>query len=167
MEFREDEEWRAVVGFDRYAVSNLGRVMNCKTGRILRPGLNNHGYLNVVLARDGQGFNRKVHRLVLMAFSDYMDLSLDVNHIDGIKINNNLDNLEWATRSENIQHAFRTGLNKGGRRKKAKIIETGETFDSAKELANKIDACQGAVYDVLNCKKGHHTVKGYHVRYVD
>lgn len=106
------EEWRSVPGFEgRYEVSSLGRVRNVKRRRLLLPSRSTTGYLAVTLFGGSvrkQSF--KVHRLVLMAFSGQQDTRLDVNHLDGNKLNNALANLEWCSRSENMHHAFATGL---------------------------------------------------------
>ena len=66
----------------------------------------------------------RVHRLVLMAFKPVENMdNLEVNHIDGDKKNNRLDNLEWCTSSENQQHAFSIGLNKGKRGKRSNFAK--------------------------------------------
>lgn len=66
----------------------------------------------------------RVHRLVLMAFKPVENMdNLEVNHIDGDKKNNRLDNLEWCTSSENQRHAFSIGLNKGKRGKRSNFAK--------------------------------------------
>lgn len=101
------EIWKSVKGHDGYEVSTLGEVRNKKTGRILRQSLNRKdGYLRVGL----DGKHCYVHRLVADAFYDGDHECMDVNHIDGNKYNNELPNLEWNTRKENIDHAFAYGL---------------------------------------------------------
>lgn len=95
---------------EQYQVSNHGNVKNSKTGRILKPTLR-MGYNAISLsARD----NKKTlynHRLAALVFVPNNDLSKNfVNHIDGNKLNNHVDNLEWTTPKENTQHALRTKL---------------------------------------------------------
>lgn len=101
------ERWKEVRNHPGYEVSNIGEVRNKKTGKILRQSLNSpNGYMRV-------GIDRKhyyVHRLVADSFYDGDHLKMDVNHIDGNKLNNELPNLEWVTRKENIKHAFIHGL---------------------------------------------------------
>lgn len=102
------EEWRDVIGYEgRYRVSNLGRVSGTK---ILSPQVNNAGYYVVHLYRDGQRSIALVHRLVAFAFVLRPFGSSEVNHLDGVKLNNPASNLEWVTRIENVRHSIATGL---------------------------------------------------------
>lgn len=110
----DDEEWRDVVGYEgHYQVSNFGRVKSFwrhQVGKIITPQLNHKGYL-VVELRDGQSRKVKfVHRLVAQAFIPNPDGKPEVNHRDGGKFNNHVDNLEWVTRIENMNHAVQSGF---------------------------------------------------------
>lgn len=108
------ERWVDARDDDRYEVSNLGQVRNKKTGKILKqqPNRKEDGYLRVYVG----GKKEYVHRLVAKSFyggDDEDAINYDryqVNHKDGDHYNNRLDNLEWCTPSENIQHAFINGL---------------------------------------------------------
>lgn len=98
------EEWRPIEGFSKYEVSNTGKVRNIKSGRILAPGLNNYSYQLVCLTNDQKEKKcRLVHRLVALSFIENPNPQLltDVNHIDQIRTNNSLDNLEWVSHFEN------------------------------------------------------------------
>jgi len=103
------EEWREVRGFPCYEVSDEGRVRNTRSGRVLakRPNKKQKGYLQVLI-RDDKGVVRSplVHHLVVRAFIGPIPPDLEVNHKDGDKLNNRLDNLEFMTRLENAQHAL-------------------------------------------------------------
>lgn len=100
------EEWRDAVGFEGiYEVSNFGNVRRADTGRALKGGLNSYGYKVFSLSKDGKPHMSKGHRLVAQAFIPNPENKRDVNHKDGDKTNNFVDNLEWASRSENITHA--------------------------------------------------------------
>ena len=118
-----NETWKFIKGFENYQVSNLGNVRSID--RIVK-GKNNtirrikgktkaqfmhKGYLNVELYKGNKRTHKKVHRLVLEAFSDKTS-ALDVNHIDGNKTNNNINNLEYCTRKDNLLHAVHNRLNK-------------------------------------------------------
>lgn len=110
------EEWRPVVGFEaHYEVSNFGAVRRTApakrtfAGRVLKPRFNPDGYTGVVLCADRRRTTVAVHRLVAAAFIGHPN-GMEVNHKDGCKHNNALDNLEYVTRSENQRHAYKTGL---------------------------------------------------------
>ena len=109
------EEWLPVPDYPKYEVSNFGRVKSFKhrKPRILALGFT-RGYLHVMLYKDGKEKNFYVHRLVARAFIPNSDNKPQINHIDGNKFNNFVGNLEWATQSENQQHALDTGLSPQG-----------------------------------------------------
>ena len=122
-----EEIWRDIKGFERYyRVSSTGRVMGLKrtvdkvNGRrqtmnekILLNHLSNIGYMTVNLHKDGKLFTSYVHRLVLETFLPNLLNKQTVNHKNGIKTDNRLENLEWATYGENNKHAYSIGLKKG------------------------------------------------------
>lgn len=128
-----NEVWKTVPGWDKYEVSNLGRVRRAKpgkstrVGKVLRPALNTCGYEQVKLCDNGREWNVRVHRLVAIAFlGNRSDTHTDVNHIDGDKLNNSASNLEWCTRGDNIRHAHANGLasdRKGESHPRAKLNE--------------------------------------------
>ena len=96
--------WKAIEGFPNYSVSRKGEVVNNLTGRILKARINHNGYKSLSL---GSGNNFRVHRLVLSTFSPIDGWEeLTVNHIDGDKLNNCLDNLEWLTLEDNKKHYY-------------------------------------------------------------
>ena len=118
--YRMGEIWKPVTGVpnlqDWYYVSNYGRVYSRFTGLLIKPCMLNSGYLSVMLYdKNNTGVRLLVHRLVISTFNPIANSDdFHVNHIDGNKINNYIDNLEWVTRSENTLHAYRTGLMKAG-----------------------------------------------------
>ena len=95
--------------FCGYFATDDGRIYSNKSNKYLSPRDNGRGYLGLVLRDGGSSYTRYVHRLVAQAFLGESELT--VNHIDGDKSNNNLSNLEYATYSENIQHAYNNKLN--------------------------------------------------------
>ena len=109
----DGEEWRPISGYKGYHVSNFGRVksFNRAKAKILAP-VCIAGYLHVGIYRNNKQKLIKVHRLVALAFLPNPANKPEVNHIGGIKFNNHVSNLEWATKSENQKHAAATGLNK-------------------------------------------------------
>jgi hypothetical protein len=98
----------------KYQVSNIGEVRYAKTGRKISQHINEHGYCVVGLYNKEKvrTDHRKVHRLVAEAFLPNSEGKRTVNHLDGNKQNNSVDNLEWATHSENASHAVKNGLRK-------------------------------------------------------
>ena len=113
LEDLDGEQWRPIEGFADYEVSNFGRVKSFKgkTPRILKPMLG-VDYLGVDLRVDGERKPQQVHILVAKAFIPNPDNKPEVNHKIGMKFNCHVDNLEWATTAENVQHAYDTGLKK-------------------------------------------------------
>jgi hypothetical protein len=127
MENQAEEIWKDVVGWEgMYLVSNLGNIRSLDRlvrgphpeGRIikgkLRKLLTVKGYLsiNLIDKKSGKSTRNSVHRFVAEAFIPNTDNKPEVNHIDGNKKNNKVDNLEWCTRIENVRHAINTGLMK-------------------------------------------------------
>lgn len=117
------EIWKDIEGYEGlYQVSNLGNIKSLKRKTwngyifvqkedlILKPGLNAKKYLYVSLSKDNKTHTYRVHRLVAQTFIPNPENKPQVNHIDGNKSNNNVDNLEWCTNSENQIHAFKLGL---------------------------------------------------------
>lgn len=104
----EVETFVEIEGFKNYEVSNLGKVRNIKSGRILKPFPNRGGYLRHRLYGYDKKKNLPLHRIIATAFIDNPDEKPCVNHIDENKLNNDLSNLEWCTVRENIIHGTRT-----------------------------------------------------------
>ena len=97
----------------KYSVSQYGRVINTKTGKILKPQKISRGYLGVTLSMGKKSFTKKIHRLVAIAFLDNPNKLPQVDHLDGNKHNNRVNNLEWVTPKINIRRAYAKGLMKG------------------------------------------------------
>ena len=112
-----NEIWRDVKDYEGfYKVSNLGRVKSLYFGieRILKPSIDTSEYPHVTLSKDSKRKIARIHVLVAQAFIPNPENKPEVNHKDGNKLNCNVDNLEWVTKSENQNHAVRTGLQKSG-----------------------------------------------------
>lgn len=102
----------AIRGHTEYKVTKAGDVIG-KRGKRMSGMVDKHGYREVCLSENGKGKHYLVHRLILSTFNPVENMErLDVNHIDGNKLNNELSNLEWCTRSENIKHSYKNGLQK-------------------------------------------------------
>jgi len=125
-----DEYWGKISGFeDYYEVSNIGNVRNIKYGSyILKPHDNGTGYLMLCLCVNDIRTYKTIHQLVANTFLGPTPEGKEINHKDGNKLNNRLENLEYITRSENIRHAFKLGLItrlKGEQRTNAKLTDEG------------------------------------------
>ena len=131
----KENTMKKIEGFENYSVTEDGKIYNNKFNRLLKHAIVD-GYHKVGLFNKAEGiYNMKklVHRLVAEAYIPNPDNKETVNHIDGDKSNNHVSNLEWATRSENVQHAYSNGLKHGihkhnhfTRRKIAAMYDTGK-----------------------------------------
>lgn len=105
MKNTEVEIWKIISEKPNYSVSNLGRIVNNRTNRVLKPIKKSSGYYEVSLGRvDNKQCGFLIHRLVAKAFIENPENKPVVNHKDLDKLNNSLENLEWCTYSENRIH---------------------------------------------------------------
>jgi len=101
---------KSVDGFDGYQIDEEGNVYG-KDGRVLKPSYCGRGYKAVALRKNGKTITCYIHRLVASNFIENAESKKTVNHKDGNRLNNSVENLEWNTYSENNEHARCTGLN--------------------------------------------------------
>ena len=165
----EEEIWKDIEEFPSYQASDLGRIRNKNTGFIKNVYYDNDGYVKVTLVKNKRSYRKTVHRLVAEAFLGGKHPGLQVNHKNGIKDDNRLINLEWVTGSENVKHAYDTGLRKpsGGRGpiRAVRVIETGTVYENLKQCADAINSDSG---NVSRCLRGElESIKGYHLEYAD
>lgn len=172
------EVWKDIVGFEGlYQVSNMGRVKSLKywsniykkyyeREKILKQATHPKGYKIVGLHINGKNITKKVHRLVAEAFIPNPNNLPEVNHKQGIKSDNRATELEWATASENVQHAYDAGL-----KKTKKVIQYDLNGNKIKEYKSSREAERATKIDhsnILNCCNGvYKQCNGYIWRYKD
>ncbi|PHI48461.1 hypothetical protein B9T65_14530 [Serratia marcescens] len=109
-----EEVWKDAYGYEEFfSVSSNGRIMSKRTGKLLRQSTGHNGYklLSTRLeGRAGKSICIRVHRLVASTFLPNVNGAPCVNHLDGNKQNNHVNNLEWCDHSRNTKHAFELGL---------------------------------------------------------
>jgi hypothetical protein len=127
MELSKEEIWKDISDYEGlYQASSLGRIRSLdrykitknRYGKIkakikgifLKPSINHDGYYEIVLSKNGKSKMFRLHRVIAKTFLDNLENKPQVNHIDGNKLNNNINNLEWCTCKENINHAWENGL---------------------------------------------------------
>lgn len=172
------EVWKDIEGYEGiYQISNLGAVKslarvdakgNNRVEKILKGIPTSDGYLRVHLCINTKRIKKPIHRLVAETFIPNPDNKPQVNHIDEDKTNNTLDNLEWVTAKENVNHgtaisrrAYKQRLSQKGKVVTAIDIATGEhnTYTSMKECARCLNINAAGIYQVL--KGNYRHVKGY------
>lgn len=157
---------KEIKGYDRkYFVSDEGIVYTSNM-RAMKPNVNSKtGYCHLHLWKNGKPHTKMVHRLVAEYFVLNPDFKREVNHKDGNKQNNSAQNLEWVSRSENVSHAYRTGLAKTT--KVSAFLKSGEyvkTFQSVKDAMDFVGVDYNA--GISNCLIGKaKTAHGYVWKY--
>ncbi len=150
------EYWKDITTYLNYEVSTYGRIRNKATGRVLMPQTMSKGYLGVRLYDSGNGKTYKIHRLVALAFISGNFDGAQVNHKDGNKSNNNIDNLEWLSNKDNHEHAITTGLwsptFKIGEDKREAALEMLSSGLSTRAVASKLGVGKSWVHKLTRRK---------------
>ena len=189
------EIWKDIKGYEGlYQVSNLGNVKSL--GRITYGGkygthklkekiLKTTGtgkYYQVILRKNSKNKSFYIHRLVGIAFIDNINNYSDINHKDGNTHNNNLNNLEWCTRSDNIKHSYKAlkrkasvkGFIEYNEKQKRKINQYDlngnfiKTWDSIKDAENYLNLkFSGSICECCQHRRGRKSAYGYKWEYVN
>jgi hypothetical protein len=168
------EEWRDVVGYEgKYLVSNIGNIKSVKRDKILTPKKNHDGYLRIQLWKNNKAVFVSIHRLVAESFIPNHENKPFVNHIDGTKNNNLVENLEWVTQSENVRHAWNNGFCGGSiNGKHSKAVDQYDlngnyinTYPSTMEVERQLGIPHSQISNVCKKKKNYNTAGGYKWQY--
>lgn len=157
-----EEQWEKIIidnNITFYSVSNFGRVRNDSTGTYLYGSVANNGYRMVHL-RYRVEKNCSVHRLVMKAFKPVENMDeLQINHIDGNKLNNHISNLEWSTALENMRHSYVNNLQKNEMRPCYMYDLEGKyirSFVNSKEAAKELNMDYNTILRCVKEEMGHY-----------
>jgi len=174
----EEEIWLPVVGYEGYyEISNEGKVKNLERKvksryglrsvreRILKIDLGSRGYMMADLSVNCIKIKYSVHRLVAIAFLKNSNNKEQVNHINGIKTDNRVENLEWCTQSENMKHAFENNLYKIGeshhqsKLTELEVVKIKELISKKipyRAIGKKFNVTASTIYDINKGKNWKH-----------
>ena len=180
------EIWKDIPEYEGlYQASNLGRIKSLKrehfipslnkkiwitNEKILRQGTGKDGYKYVVLTKNSNRKTYKVHKLVMKTFTNIQNKKRYINHIDGNKQNNVINNLEWCTNSENIKHAYDNKLIDITKKyKRVNQYDLNGNFirqwNSMKEAGEKLNICSQNIS--MCCRGVRKKAYNYIWRYAD
>lgn len=175
------EEWKPIVGYEGlYEVSNFGQIKSLEritnnnihiSEHIQTQRIGETGYMYVGLCKEGVKANKRVHRIVAIAFVPNPENKPQVNHKDENKQNNNADNLEWVTGTENINYgtAIQRAHEKDCSPLTKKVLQIDKNGEIVAEYASQSIAAKAfntSAGNISNCCKGRcKTVRGYSWRY--
>lgn len=140
-----------IPNYSNYGINANFDVINLKSKRVLKISMDRYGYKRVVLSNNGIAKSFLLHRVIAIVFIENKENKPQVNHKNGIKTDNRIENLEWCTCAENIKHAFDTGLkfisdkNKylmqiGSKKANSKKVYQYKNGKKVKEFASQTEA---------------------------
>lgn len=165
----EDQEWWPVIGYEGYyEISKAGKVRGVKRLVVIPTGLrtiysrelaariNTDGYVEVRLSKEGKTKTNFLHKLLANTFIPNPNNKAEVNHINGIKTDNGIENLEWVSHSENMIHAYKLGLKKSITKS---VIDrcNGKEYPSIKEASNCLSIPYSSLKGMLNGSRRNST----------
>lgn len=160
------EIWKNIKDYEDYQISNMGNCKrkncvdslgNLRNEKVLKKNKDIYGYCYYALCKNGKRKNFSVHRLVAKHFLENYDEKLQVNHIDGNKENNSINNIEMVSDKENKKHGWATGLYKRQYKKNSKICQYDlngnliKVWDNMNEIVSNTNFNKVRIY---NCIKG-------------
>lgn len=175
-------KWKQIEGYENYSVSDTGLVRNDLTGKKLLPYRTKKGYWRLHLTKNGVQKKFLIHRLVAQAFIPNPDNLDTVDHINGDKTDNRVENLQWLSNQDNTKR-FWNGISderresisnflKGNANRYRKAtskpvicLETGTLYDSAGHAARELNICRSSVLRVADGT--YKQTNGYHFRFLE
>lgn len=164
------ELWKDIKGYEGlYQVSNLGRVKSLKYNqqnfeKVLKPNIHKNGYAFCIL----KGKGKSIHRLVAEAFIPNVQNKPTVNHKNGIKTDNRVENLEWSTYGENLKHAYKTNLKTSTSNHLKKGIDQYSKdgafikhWESTKDIERELNINHASISGCCLHRKHYNTAGGY------
>lgn len=164
-------KYAPIEGHPGYIACDDGTIINTNTGEVVNGSTKRTGYIEVVLKnKEGATKSCLVHRLIATAFIGAPGPGQEVNHINGVKTDNRVENLEWVNHGENLRHAYENGLRENDvspRRVRGTNIETGEQveFQSIYKAARFLGISQGNI--CMCCRGQRPSASGYIWEYAD
>ena len=162
-------KWKQIEGYDKYSVSDTGLIMNTKKGKLLKPKNTYDGYYEVRLYSKTHDKHIRVHRLVALAFIPNPDGLETVDHINGDKKDNRVENLRWLSSRDNLKHfweeqATEKQKEKMAHRKPIKCLENGVVYKSIAQAAEQLGLNRASLVGALSKKRN--SLLGYHFELV-
>ena len=157
------EIWVKIKNYNTYSISSLGKIRNDRTKNILKHQIGKTGYYTVKLWKDKKLYKKNVHRLLAENFIYNPNSNYEVNHINGIRTDNRLENLEWVSHQYNMIHCINLGLRKtsmGETHHKAKLTEKDvlEIRELIKQKVKNVDIAKqysvtSNTISMIKCKR--------------